>query len=82
MSGPINSKLQGTTNRRDDEWRGMAVMMNGRDNSMPHPRYKCEMVGHFFCYFFFLFSLSSPTYAAASTCSQGVYALILFNILN
>ena len=38
--------------------------------------------GIFFCYLFLLFYLSSPTYAAASTCSQGVNTLIFFDVLN
>ena len=56
---------------------------NGRTNGRtPHSHFKCETVGPFFCYLFLLFSLSSPTYATASTCSQGVNTLILFNVLD
>jgi hypothetical protein len=79
-----DGECQGMTNSgyNKDEV-GLTNSRNGGTNGgTPHPRFKRETVGHFFCYLFLLFSLSSPIYAAASTCSQGINALILFNILN
>jgi hypothetical protein len=71
-------RTAGMMNGGDDEPRGMAAMTNGGDRTTA-----CLTLATSARWWgIFLFSLPSPMYAAASTCSQGVYALILFNIFN